>query len=166
MILRTGNNIRFWVLGSRFLPRTQNLEPKTQRSFTLIELMISVAILGFGLVIVSQSYIISAGALNASQNYISATQLARDKLAELELVSYERKGLTPGLESDSGTRKIGPRNFNWLSEVKEVSSPDYLTEKLVEVCIRVDWTEAGRTKDAWVSTYLPRKQEEKQNEQK
>ncbi len=38
------NRTRFWVLGSRFLPRTENPEPRTQRSFTLLELLITVTI--------------------------------------------------------------------------------------------------------------------------
>jgi type II secretion system protein I len=130
------------------------------KAFTLIELLISVAILGFGLVIVIQSYITSANALNISQNYISAMQLARDKLTEIELAAYEKKGLFPGDESGSGTEKIGSRNFNWETQVKEIYEPDYLAEKLVEVCVKLNWNEAGKPKDALLSTYLPRFKEE------
>lgn len=131
-----------------------------KRSFTLIELLISVAILGFGLVIVIQSYIASASALNISQNYVEAMQLAKDKLTELELTAYEKNGLPPQVESSSGREKIGSRDFNWSTEVREITEPEYLIEKLVEVCVKVDWKEAGIAKDALLSTYLPRVQEE------
>jgi len=131
-----------------------------KKGFTLIELMISVAILGFGLVIVAQAYITSANALNVSQNYIDAMQLARDKLTQIELAAYEKKGLLPGEESGSGTEKKGSRDFNWITEVEEISDPDYLAKKLVLVCVKLAWKERGIAKDTVLSTYLPRKNEE------
>lgn len=138
MISRTGNN----------------------RAFTLIELLVSVAILGFGLVIVIQSYITSASALNISQNYISAMQLAKDKLTDVGLVCYENNGLLPGAESRTGEEKLGARVFYWAAETREVSGSDYLAKSLVEVCVKVTWNEAGKEKDAILSTYLPRIKEE------
>ncbi len=140
--------------------KNRNVPFFLKRAFTLIELLISVAILGFGLVIVIQSYITSASALNISQNYVKAMRLARDKLTELELASYENNGLLPGAESNSGAEKIGSRDFNWATEVREISDSDYLTEKLVEVCVKLNWKEAGKSKDVLLSTYLPRLKEE------
>lgn len=131
-----------------------------ERSFTLIELLISVAILGFGLVTVIQSYIISANALNISQNYINAMRIAKDKLSELELAAYEKEGLNPGFSPEQGEERMGQRNFNWLTEIRGISEPDYLAEELVEACVKLDWKEAGKHKDALLSTYLPRRKED------
>jgi hypothetical protein len=117
-------------------------------------------ILGFGLVIVIQSYITSAAAINTSQNYVEAMQLAKDKLTELELVAYEKSGLLPQAGYASGIEKLGSRDFNWAIDVKEITEPDYLNEKLVEVCLEADWKEGGKFKDVLLATYLPRKKEE------
>jgi len=142
-------------------PKKKNNSDPILRAFTLIEVLISVAILGFGLVIVIQSYMTSANALNISQNYVQAMQLAKDKLNEIELISYEKNGLLPQAESGSGTEKIGARDFNWVTEVREVLEPEYLSEKLVEVCVKLNWKEAGKAKDVSLSTYLSRVKEEK-----
>lgn len=128
-----------------------------KRGFTLIELMISVAILGFGLVIVIQSFLSSAGGLNLSYNYVEAGRIARDKFSELELASYENNGLLPDLDSKSGTGFLGPRELNWVSEVREIFEPDYLTEKLVGVCVKLNWQERNISKDITLAGYLPRK---------
>lgn len=123
--------------------------------------MISVAILGFGLVIVIESFLNSASGLNLSHNYVDALRVARDKFSELELTSFENKGLLPDFDSKSGSGYLGSREFTWVSNVNEISEPDYLTENLVEVCIKLNWKERNITKDATLAAYLPRKKEEK-----
>jgi len=150
----------FLFLTSPSYEKNRNVPIFLNKAFTLIELLISVVILGFGLVIVIQSYITSASALNISQNYVEAMRLAKDKLVELESVSYENNGLLPGAESNSGTEKVSSRDINWATEVREISDPDYLTEKLVEVCVKLNWKEAGKAKDVLLSTYLPHVPEE------
>jgi prepilin-type N-terminal cleavage/methylation domain-containing protein len=178
MISGIGNNIRCPVLGARCSARTENRKPKTELAFTpletigrrkkamvsltgftLIELMISVVILGVGLVVVIQSFLSSARGLNTTQNYIEALRVAQDKFSELELSSYENKGLLPDLDSKSGAGFLGPREFNWVSKVKEITEPDYLTEKLVEVCVNLNWKERNVSRDVSLATYLPREKE-------
>lgn len=159
MISGIGNNIRYSVFGARCSARTENRKPKTELAFTLIELMISMVILGVGLVVVIQSFLSSAGGLNTTQNYIEALRIAQDKFAELELASYENNGLLPDLDSNSGAGFLGPRKFDWVSQVNEITEPDYLTEKLVEVCVKLDWKERNVTRDISLAGYLPKQKE-------
>ncbi|MFH1355001.1 MAG: type II secretion system protein [Candidatus Omnitrophota bacterium] len=126
-----------------------------EKGFTLAELLISVAILGFGLVIIIQSYMSSVRGLNASQNYIEAVKFAQNKITELEIYAYENQGIFI-LGAESGTKELGSREFSWISEIKEIENPEYLTEELVEVCVKLDWKEANIAKDAELATYLPR----------
>lgn len=131
-----------------------------RKGFTLIELMLSVVILGFGLVIIIQSFLLSLNGLNISQNYIKALSFAQDKLTALELAAYENNGLLPGLAPESGKEHLGSREFTWVSEVKEIIEPDYLTEELVQGCIKLNWKERNINRDISLANYFPRKKEE------
>ena len=59
------------------------------RAFTLVELMISVLILGIGLTSVANSYILALRGANSAQNNISALILAKEKFENLELASFK-----------------------------------------------------------------------------
>ena len=48
------------------------------RAFTLVEIMISVLILGIGLTSVANSYILALGGANSAQNSISALIIAKE----------------------------------------------------------------------------------------
>lgn len=129
-----------------------------KKAFTLIELLVSVAILGCALVVIIQSYAASLSGLNISQNYITAAGLAQDKIAQIELAAFESGGLdTYGLQS--GSERIGGRDFSWSYEIEEIGDSENLSENLVEACLRVNWKERGLDKDVSLATYLPRKKE-------
>lgn len=160
MMLRIGNNIRYSKQAfTPHLVKPRSLERNLGRGagFTLIELMISAVILGFGLIIIIQSYLASLNGLKISQNYAQAMSWAAHKLTELQLSAYEKSGLLPKLES--GTASLNSRQCSWVSEVKEISQPEYLTEELVEVCLELNWQERNIIKDAALATILPRKKE-------
>lgn len=152
MMLKIGNKFRCWVMGVR----PWVMGSKTERGFTLVELLISVAILGFGLLIIIQSFFSSLNGLNASRNYTDAMNLANDKISGLELIAYEKNGLLPELGLDAGRIRIGNRDFSWSSQILEVAEPQYLAKELVEACIKVDWKERNILKSAALATYLPR----------
>lgn len=157
-MLQIGNNNRLSVIGHRLSQaKSEHRKANTEPAFTLVELLISVAILTFGLVVKIQSYMHSLNGLNASRNYITAMQLAGQKFSELEVNAYENSGLSQfGLTS--GSEFAATRQFNWSSEIKEVSEPDSLRDKVVLVCIKLEWKERGIAKDAILSAYLPKSQ--------
>jgi prepilin-type N-terminal cleavage/methylation domain-containing protein len=130
--------------------------------FTLVELMIAVAILGFGLVIAIQAYMISARALNACQNYIEVSGFAREKCAELELASYQEPGFDYSKHADSGEVSLNNRRFKWEMRMENIQEPDYLAEKAVLAYVLLRWKEQNIDKSLVVATYLPKKEEEKQ----
>ena len=148
--------------GSRFSSNKQPSTRNREHAFTLIELLISVVVLGFGLAVVIRSFSSSISGLNASQNYVEALKFAKQKLTEFKIKAYEYGGLFE-FGTESGIEKLGTRDFEWSAEVKELGNDlEDLPEKLVAVCIRLDWKEANVVKDISLATYLPRYEEEEE----
>ena len=126
--------------------------------------MIAVAILGFGLIIAIGSYSASARALNSSQNYIEASNFAKQKMEELEQLEYESGDFDLPEKTDSGKINLNNREFNWISAVKGIQEPDYLAEKAVLAYVKLAWKEQNIDKGLTVATYLPKKEEAKPEE--
>lgn len=127
------------------------------RAFTLVELMISVVILGFGLCIVIQSYASALSGFNTSQNYIAAMRFAKEKMVELEISAYENKGLL--FEKKSGEITFGAREFHWKTEISEVPSSGNFSNNFVMAAISMDWQERNIHKNRAVVTYLPKRKD-------
>jgi len=94
----------------------------TPRAFTLLEVMVALAILGFALVSVSE---IVSGSLRSqvlARDLEVATLLARGKMAELT-EKYEREGFSIGGAEDEGTfEEEGHAEFKWAAKVIEPPS--------------------------------------------
>lgn len=173
MISKTGNSvlrvsgIAYRVSGFSF-GFSPNSKLKTQNSklaFTLVELMISVVILGFGLCVIIQSYASALSGFNISQNYIAAMRFTKEKQTELELFSYENNGLLP--DTKSGEITQGPRKFSWKTEISEIIKPEYLNKDFVTATISLEWQERNIPKRSVLITYLPKRKElEKESGQK
>ncbi len=93
----------------------------SRKGFTLVELMVSVVILGFGLDIIIRSYFSVLRGMDISRDYIEAARFSRQKIDALEVASYENNGLLS--QSESGRVKLASREFNWQAEVKEIPQP-------------------------------------------
>ena len=127
--------------------------------FTLVELLISVAVLGFGLVTVIQSYASILRGYASSRNYFEAVNLALAKITELELSAYEKEGLIAGEESRTEELQVGSRQGSLSREVKEVVEPDYLAGEMVELCVKLNWQERNTSKEIGMAMYLPKRKE-------
>ncbi|PIS34044.1 MAG: hypothetical protein COT38_02190 [Candidatus Omnitrophica bacterium CG08_land_8_20_14_0_20_41_16] len=147
--------------------------------FTLVELMISVLILGIGLTSVANSYILALRGANSAQNNISALILAKEKFDNLEFVSL--KGVKPAIAAEETIK--GPiKDYKYqqtilklpefaggeLADAEPVSveaiSPepatvesDYLAKFLVSACSTLTWPEKNSSKNVTLATYLLRK---------
>lgn len=153
MILRTGNS-----LVNRLNRRTgKPANRQTKQGFTLVELMISVVILGFGLCIVIQSYMSALSGFNTTQNYIRAMRFAKEKGIELEIAAYENKGLLP--EAKSGETTLGSREFHWKTEVSEIFGSGNFSNDFVMASAGMDWQERNIHKASAIVTYLPKRRE-------
>jgi len=145
----------------------------TEKGFTLLEVMVAVAILSLGLVIVIQSFSISLRAAETSLNLSKAALLAQRKLSEVELENFSFESLDSG---DFGEDYPG---FSWETEIIpiEVKEEDIWQkaeedEETAEVLPEVDledtpflyqatitifWQERGDRRNLKFATYLARR---------
>ncbi|MFH0828162.1 MAG: type II secretion system protein [Candidatus Omnitrophota bacterium] len=126
-----------------------------KKGFTLVELMVSVVILGFGLSIVIQSYMSALAGLDTSRNMVESMFFAQKKIEELTADSYKNNGSLP--ESDSGVVKLGERFFNWKTEISGIEEPEYLSGNFVAAEVSVDWKERSVDKNTALAIFLPRR---------
>ncbi len=114
-----------------------------KKGFTLIEVMIAIAIIAVALVVILHSYGLGVSMANVSQDFSLATLLAQGKMAEIELEGFPEVG---GEEGDFGEEY--PR-FTWRKRVTETPIED-----LRKVTLTVSWDE----KNLEVITYLAKRE--------
>ncbi len=128
----------------------------TKYGFTLIEVMVSVAILAVGLALILQGFAFSLNVLRISQDNLKATLVAENKMAELQLqIKEDGDSFVKGLdeEFESGNMeyawevKIEP--VEW--EIEEISAAH---EALNEVSACLSWEEGRRKGNVPVVTYM------------
>ena len=125
------------------------------RAFTLVELMISVLILGIGLTSIANSYILALRGANSAQNNISALILAKEKLENLEMASL--KGALPSSPAPEIIRSL-TKDYNFRGEITELAESEDLAEYLVSACLMISWTEKNSSKNVTLATYLLKQQ--------
>ncbi len=121
---------------------------RKNKGFTLIEIMISIAILSLGLIFVLQGLTHCLSILNISRNNLEASLLAEDKMAEAEIAV--KQDADEFSKDSGGELKSGNIDFNWQIRF----SPDQEYEDLDEVLTTVHWREGRRSGSSIFSTYL------------
>jgi len=118
-------------------------------AFTLIEIMISIAILSLGLILVMQGLAKCVSILRISQANLAATLLAENRMSSLE-IAVKQEGLKAFLGDTSGQEKSGNTELSWRVE----SSQDEEYENLNKVIARVDWQDGRNSGSSVFGTYL------------
>lgn len=113
-------------------------------------------ILGFGLTLVANSYIVALRGVNSTANNIAAIRLAREKLDVLEVASL-KDGLSASVTRD--ILKSSAKNYDYKQEIIEMAQPKDLAKFLVQACLSLSWQEQNTTKNVTFSTYLPRQKQ-------
>ena len=115
--------------------------------FSLLEVIVALAIMAMGFVTVLQLFSGSIRSVSLSEQYLKGTTLAHSKLGELEVNNYsvtEYAGIFPD-----------EKNYRWQLQVSPHASPLNSKEKniqLSEVTLNVLWEDAGKTRDVEIST--------------
>ena len=115
--------------------------------FSLLEVIVALAIMAMGFVTVLQLFSGSIRSVSLSEQYLKGTTLAHSKLGELEVNNYnvtEFEGIFPD-----------EKNYRWQLQVSPHASPLNSKEKniqLSEVTLNVLWEDAGKTRDVEIST--------------
>jgi prepilin-type N-terminal cleavage/methylation domain-containing protein len=126
------------------------------KGFTLIEIMISVVVLGAGLALVANSYLVALRGINSTQNNIQATVFAREKLEAAQSASL-KDGLS--VSSVRGTLQSSGKQYKYTFDTTEITQPDYIAKDFVQACAKVSWQEQNAEKNVILSTYLPRQKD-------
>ena len=115
--------------------------------FSLLEVIVALAIMAMGFVTVLQLFSGSIRSVSLSEQYLKGTTLAHSKLGELEVNNYsvtEYEGIFPD-----------EKNYRWQLQVSPHTSPLNSKEnniQLSEVTLNVLWEEAGKTRDIEINT--------------
>ena len=121
------------------------------RAFTLVELMISVLILGIGLTSVANSYILALRGANSAGNNISALTIAKEKFENLEMANL-RETLISSPASE--IIRSSTKDYNYQQEITELPESDDLAKYFVSACLTVSWPEKNSSKNVTLATYL------------
>lgn len=160
MILLIGNKQRIAYNVERIVYRkklsAKRYSLNAKQGFTLIEVMISVAILSVGLVLILQGFASCLSALRVSENNLKATFVVENKIAEAEIIAKEDWD-----ELEGGIRdRFECKGMQCLWEI-ETSPIEWGIEEVPESCEdlrRVEaslfWEEGKRKGRVLLTTYM------------
>lgn len=149
MMLPTGKN-------NFVVRRASRAEGNTQYGFTLIEIMVSVAILSLGLVLILQGFAHCLNILRISEDNLKAGLMAENKIAEGEIAAKEnRGGWKNGLRDEF---QYGNISYVWNIDVEsvkwELEEIPKSFEDLKEVRASLFWQEGKRSGSIPIVTYM------------
>jgi len=126
-------------------PGTQNPEHRREAGFTLLEVILALAILGVTFALAIELLATGVRSAKASGDYTQAVLLARQKMAEIA-VTRNLEGSADGGEFEGG--------FRWVSEIRPLPQEEDLPAQLFQVRVRVTWP--GRRAEKSLDLYTLR----------
>jgi general secretion pathway protein I len=133
--------------------------PKRNKGFTLIEVVVALAILGIGLTVIIELFSGGLRLARASMEYTEAVNYARIKMEEI--------AVKPGLEEGTQEGESEDKTFRWQVGVKKVDllsidkSVDYKPPiELFQVKIDVFWKSGAKERSTSVESLKAIKPEE------
>ena len=131
-------------MGNR-IPGSKNPEPETRNpklpreaGFTLLEVIVALAILAVAFALAMELLANGVRAAKASEDYTQAVLLARQKIAEISVTSSLKESADQG-EFGGG--------FRWTSEIQPLPQEEEdLPAQLYQVRVRVTWPGRRREK--------------------
>ena len=126
--------------------RTPHSAPRGEPGFTLLEVIVALAILGIAFALAMESLASGVRSAKASEDYTQAVLLARQKIAEMVV--------TPSLKQFADQGEFGG-GFRWVSEIQPLPQDEVdLPAQLYRVRVRVIWP--GRRKEKSLDLYTLR----------
>lgn len=135
--------------------------------FTLVELMVAVAVIAVGMVFILGAFSQCLSALTTARKMVTANYLLNGKIWESDLAIKLENGSQEG--EWSGVFLEPYESFNWTHKIQALggnfgneSLP--VAERLNEETMKVSWLQGRLAKDVSVVRYVKRKNETAQNE--
>ncbi|MBI4358374.1 MAG: prepilin-type N-terminal cleavage/methylation domain-containing protein [Candidatus Omnitrophica bacterium] len=123
--------------------------------FTLIEVMVTVAILSLSTVMISQSNLMSMSAYGRYVNRLGIQNWAEEKVWEAKERILE--SVVPEVGKTSGEVEIGSRAYRWELELVELREKEEL--HLYAINLDVSWAERGQAASVKRHSYLLKSKE-------
>ena len=123
------------------------LNKQSNGGFSLLEVIVALAIMAMGFVTVLQLFSGSIRSVSMSEQYLKATTLAQSKMGELEMNNYrasEFEGTFANEENYRWQLDISPYTTSLNSEVNHI--------QLSEVLLRVLWSDSNKVRNVELST--------------
>ena len=111
-------------------PRTTHPARSAEHGFTLLEVIIALAILGVTFALAMQLLAAGVRSAKAAEDYTHAALLARQKMGEIVV--------KPAFEGSADGGELGG-GFRWVSEVQPLPQEEELPALLYRVWVRVTW---------------------------
>lgn len=136
---------------------------KSQRGFTLVELLLSIVILSAGLVVINQTLLASASSLSYVDNRTTANHVMANKIWEIgdqadrgKLFQKTERGIIA-----AGEKKIDYKLNAFPAETGPSSSGERDESSLIPMTLAFQWEQTGRKKSISRSFYTLVRNEEK-----
>ncbi len=129
------------------------------KAFTLIEIMFSVVVLSFGLVLVLRSFATTLEGIKRIEFVKLASHLLEEKMEEVKEKAKEEEGIANGNafgefeNTDYTDLKTDYTDYRWSLNVM----PSDVEEALNEVELKISWTEGKNQRSIFAATYLENK---------
>lgn len=123
----------------------------TRSAFTLIEVLVALAIAAIGLLGLLRLHLISLASIDAAQAMTQAVFIAQEKMAETSAGGYPQQGTKTGTIDRNGQR------FAWRVEVTEARAPNarnVALKGLRQVQAFVTWEHGRGQKNIEMTTYV------------
>jgi type II secretion system protein I len=118
--------------------------------FTLIEIVVTLAILSIGLPVLLQSFSSVANNQKLSEDKTTVLYLLKTRMAEIELQGYPDTGTEEGEFGENSP-------YRWRSEVHDVESDEF-EEGLRAVTVTITWLERGKAESTSMAAYIANRQ--------
>ncbi len=115
--------------------------------FTLLEVMIALAIIAGSLVVILQSHFLSVNLANRAQGISLAGLLAQEKMEGLIKEGFPREG------EEEGTFEEHP-HFRWRRAVSEAELFEKGIEELRRIVVTISWFDGRDEQELEVVSYL------------
>ena len=137
------------------------LNTRVDRGFTLIEVVVALAILGVGLTVIIELFSGGLRLARASMEYTKAVNYARMKMEEMTVKPAVQEGTEEGESDDKAFRwQVGVKKVDLLSIDKSV---DYQPPiELFQVKIDVFWKSGSKERSASIESFRAIKPDESQ----